>query len=683
MIINKLTLYNHGLFRGLHTFNLTPKSSNGNSKSIILIGGKNGAGKTTLFEAVRLCLYGQNYLGTRIRKKDYEKYLSDKIHNIVGSSIQPFEAYIEVEFEYSHLGQINNYVIKRSWHRKESKTIENLTINKNGEHLNEIEIDHWQDFLNELIPQGISKLFFFDGEKIQQLADEEDNNRHLKDSFKSLLRLDIVERLQADLGIYSSRHLKDIGIPEIQKDIIGLNKEHQELEDKLDGILQNRAQKQSHFDQIIGEIERQELKISGEGGGFASKRDELKKTRIKLDADIDNVKSQIRELSSNLLPFAITPKFCKILKSHLVEEEQFQKFTVAQETLDLTLKEVEDKIKSSSLWNDLSIPDSTQQTITERVFEIINDTKTIPDNFKNYRPLHQLSPVEQQKILVWIDQALEGVPEQLVEFTRKLERLTRKRQKVENSLNSAPDDDVLNPLIKKLIELNQELGQLQEQIEVKDGEVSKIEFKLEDCSRRIQLQLDKIESHSELSTRLKLANQAQTVLKEYIIDLQKEKIEEFSQAFLTCFNRLLRKGNFIRKIDIDVDDFSIVLYDPDGKAKSKSQLSDGEKQIYAISMLWALTQTSGRPLPFIIDTPLGRLDSDHRSSLVMDFFPNASHQMIIFSTDTEIDKQYFDDLSPYIERAFHLEYCEDEGMTKTTEEYFWNKKEVEVIHELQ
>jgi len=37
-------------------------------------------------------------------------------------------------------------------------------------------------------------------------------------------------------------------------------------------------------------------------------------------------------------------------------------------------------------------------------------------------------------------------------------------------------------------------------------------------------------------------------------------------------------------------------------------------------MLWALTQTSGRPLPFIIDTPLGRLDSDHRESLVMDFF---------------------------------------------------------------
>lgn len=683
MIINKLTLNNLGLFRGLHTFNLIPESSNGNTKSIILIGGKNGAGKTTLFEAVRLCLYGQNYLGTQILKKDYKKYLSDKIHHIIGSSVQPSEAYIEVEFDFSHLGKIDNYIIKRSWERKKSKIIENLAITKNGEHLNEIEIDQWQDFLNELIPQGISQLFFFDGEKIQQLADDEVNNRHLKDSFKSLLRLDIVERLQADLGIYSSRHLKDVGIPEIESEIVGLKKEQTELDDKFDKVLQDRAQKQSLYDQVIGEIERQELKISSEGGGFASKRDELKEARIKLDADIKTVKNQIRELSSNLLPFAITPKFCKHLKSHLIEEEQIQKSTAVQETFDSMIEEVEQKISSPDLWEDLEIPNLAQQTITERFFEIINNTKAIPETFINYCPLHQLSLVEQQKILVWIDQALDNVPDQLIKYTRKLETLTRKRQKVENLLSSAPDDDVLNPLIQKLVELNQELGQLQEQIGIKNDEVRQIEFKLEDCSRRIKVQLDKIQSHSELSTRLKLADQVQTVLKEYIVDLQKGKIEEFSQIFLTCFNRLSRKGKFIRKIDINIDDFSIVLYDQGGKPKSKGQLSAGEKQIYAISMLWALTQTSGRPLPFIVDTPLGRLDSDHRSSLVMDFFPNASHQMIIFSTDTEIDKQYFSDLSPYIERSYHLEYCEDEGMTKTTEEYFWKKKEVEVIHELQ
>ena len=683
MIINELTLYNIGLFNGLHTFDLAPKLSNGESKSIILIGGKNGAGKTTLFESIQLCLYGQKNIGLKLSKKDYDKYISEKIHYLPNSSIQPSEAYIEVKFENSHLGQIDSYTIKRSWKCEETKVVENLSINKNEEELDDIEVDQWQDFLNELIPQGISKLFFFDGEEIQQLAEEENDNRHLKDSFKSLLRLDIVERLQIDLGIYSTRHLKDLGIKEIEKDITKLEKERVELEEKYDDTLQNRAQKQSHHDQILSEIERQEQKITNEGGAFASKRDELKSTKIKLDSNIETVKNQIRELSSNLLPFAITPKFCNILKDKLIEEEKYQKFIATQGILDYKIDEAERKIKSSNLWDDLKIQSSSKQIITKRIFEIISDMKSIPEKFINYEPTHQLSPIEKQKIMVWIDQVMQSVPDQLIKYSRKLEKLTIQRQKVEKALSSVPEDDVLNPMIQKVNELHQEHGQLSEQIKTNDAEISQIEYRLEDCSRRTRTQFDKIENHGKLSTNLKLANQVQTVLKEYIIRLQEEKIEEFGQVFLSCFNKLSRKGNILTNIDINIDDFSITLHDKGGNSKSKKQFSAGERQIYAISMLWALTQTSSRPLPFIIDTPLGRLDSDHRSSIVLDFFPNASHQMIIFSTDTEIDNQYFDELSPYIARAYHLEYCKEEMMTKVTQGYFWKQMEVAPIHELQ
>ena len=63
-------------------------------------------------------------------------------------------------------------------------------------------------------------------------------------------------------------------------------------------------------------------------------------------------------------------------------------------------------------------------------------------------------------------------------------------------------------------------------------------------------------------------------------------------------------------------------------------------------MLWALGRTSGRPLPVIIDTPLARLDSDHRRLLVENYFPQASHQVILLSTDTEVDQLYFDLLNP-------------------------------------
>ena len=62
-----------------------------------------------------------------------------------------------------------------------------------------------KDFLLELIPPGLTQLFFFDGEKIQRLAEEESESEELASSIKSLLGLDIVERLQSDLKIYSSK----------------------------------------------------------------------------------------------------------------------------------------------------------------------------------------------------------------------------------------------------------------------------------------------------------------------------------------------------------------------------------------------------------------------------------------------------------------------------------------------
>ena len=67
-------------------------------------------------------------------------------------------------------------------------------------------------------------------------------------------------------------------------------------------------------------------------------------------------------------------------------------------------------------------------------------------------------------------------------------------------------------------------------------------------------------------------------------------------------------------------------------------MSAGEKQLLAISLLWGLARVSEKHLPVAIDTPLARLDSSHRQNLIERYFPTASHQVILLSTDTEIGK---------------------------------------------
>ena len=86
----------------------------------------------------------------------------------------------------------------------------------------------------------------------------------------------------------------------------------------------------------------------------------------------------------------------------------------------------------------------------------------------------------------------------------------------------------------------------------------------------------------------------------------------------------MHKKNFIDKVLINKDTFEITLYRENNDPIPKDILSKGEQQMFATAILWALAKTSGKPLPFMIDTPLARLDVDHRHNLVDRFFPTAT-----------------------------------------------------------
>ena len=167
MIFNKLTVTNLGNFAGTHGFCLRHHDFT-TKKPIILFGGLNGAGKTTIFDAIKLCLYGSEMFGA-ISVAKYQEYLKQKIHSSKITVVQPNSAAIAVEFDYAHLGTVCMYQVERMWETAGQKVIESLTIAKNGKPLDDVEKDGWQDFIKEIIPLGLSQLFFFDGEKIQKM----------------------------------------------------------------------------------------------------------------------------------------------------------------------------------------------------------------------------------------------------------------------------------------------------------------------------------------------------------------------------------------------------------------------------------------------------------------------------------------------------------------------------------
>jgi len=672
MILVRLTVNDFGVFGGPHDFDLSPK----NRKPIVLFGGKNGAGKSTLLEALRLCLYGSGALGAAIARDDYLQFLGTRIHGNPNALIQPTFASLQVEFQYSHADGLATYVVTRSWERRSSnKVSELLTIERNGRALEDIEAEHWQDFIRELIPPGVSQLFFFDGEKIQQLAEDTTDQLALSDAVKSLLGVDIVERLQADLH----NHLARLNKPEARnsclRQIRDLEKSIGHIQRKLLKLRERRTGIETTLQQLRAEIERTEGSLAASGGAFARNRDHLLHQEATLKERIKQLEDLVRQHCAGLLPFTLVPALCDRLKQQLLREEEATRIEAGQTLVKAAKREILKRLEPDILWSGQEgVSDETKQYLHSRIRRALGSPLNV-EQLEKVPLVHQLSDSTARNLLAWIEQAASDVAPALKATDEELERTYRELHKVAESLGKIPTDEVIKPILESLRGLNERLVRVSAEGLLKDQSIKDAEAEVKDAERRHGQLAQKLAGDAKYSGKLRLLPRVQAALDEYRSRLIEKKIAQLEEAVTHSFNLLCRKKDSLRTIRIDPKNFSITLCDRQGRPLPKSQLSAGEKQIYAISMLWALGKTSGRPLPVVIDTPLARLDSDHRRLLVENYFPFASHQVMLLSTDTEVDQVYFDALKPAVARAYHLDYDQREFTTTIKQGYFWKERD--------
>ncbi len=683
MIFHQLTLKDFGLFCGEQTFSLTPRIKYNKRRPVILIGGKNGTGKTTILEAVRLCLYGSRSLGNRISRNAYHEYLASTIHHSQVTLLQPKQASIALGFEHVHSGEKDHYYVERRWEIRQSireLVKESLIIHKNNEPLSDFEAEHWQDFLNELIPIGLSQLFFFDGEKIQGLADDASSHTFLADSIKSLLGVDLVERLHSDLKIYLNRSKKDTDPDQLSQAINSAEKELRDFETQLSCATEKIAVLDAQIDEIETQITHQEEQIAKEGGGYARQREKLKTEQAKLNQSISDLEKQIQDACGGLLPFALAASLCEQLRTRLIKEAEIEAWDSAHKALKERNRELLAQLEGNEFWESvLGLPPkpSLRDSIHSRIANLLTKQLQPPEALKDVYRIHSLSPPESQQLLSWIDSCLSEIPEGFHKLNRKLEESNRQLQRVETALGRIPSDEVLQPLMLELKNLHQQFGALQKQEQDEAANIQSLMYRRDEVERRLsQLSESQRDRQADLR-RAQLVADVQSVLDAYTCQLTHAKVEALKDAVVDCFNQLCRKYGLVKRIKIDPQTFAVTLYDQQDRLIPKEELSAGEKQIYAISMLWGLAKTSGRPLPMIIDTPLGRLDSDHQHRLIEHYFPYASHQVVVLSTDTELDKQNFEMLSPHVSHAYHLVYDPIEGGTNVEKRYFWKIKNSE------
>ena len=250
MRILNLAIRDFGVYRGIVTFDLKPRQGN-----IVIFGGKNGSGKTTLLEAIRLCLYGRRAIGEKVTQKAYENYILERMHQRRENTLSTRYTSVSLKFEYAQFGSLHLYEVTRAWKRQKHSIVEQLIVNEDGKMLTEMAEERWQDFIEGIVPPGIAKLFFFDGEKIQSLASDKFSQQSLGDEIKQLLGLNLIERLQADLDIYMYRQRKSSAIPELTQKLEQMQQDRDGLEEQYQAQRQDRTQTRANQELIQGKIE--------------------------------------------------------------------------------------------------------------------------------------------------------------------------------------------------------------------------------------------------------------------------------------------------------------------------------------------------------------------------------------------------------------------------------------------
>ena len=675
MLLTKITLNNYGVYRDKNEFDFRCDLE----KPVILCGGTNGAGKTTLFESILLCLYGISFFDKKLTQKQYHEFLGRKIHRYLGTPVSATEASITVEFQFAHQGKVDEYKVHRMWENDDGKVSEKLTISKldgDWKALDKIEESQWQSFINELIPRGIAKLFFFDGEKIVEMAQEGNEDVEIKSSFDTLLGLDLVEQLRSDIRVSLSRNLKGDS-KKTQEQIELYENEKEQADRKIGELIEHTVELNQEMEKIQKEINIIEAKVSKLGGGFASKRAEFKEKQLILRVKVDQIEDQIRDICSNTLPFMLIPKQLENIQNQLETDQTLFKNTFEKEILESGFAHIQSKVNSKKFWNDLSVDSTIKNELLSKLSNLFEETTE--KSSVTEKPLFNFSTIDISKLIELINKIKNDTGKQLEESTKKFNETYDELQKVEVSLASVPKDDEIGPLISQLNQMNKDIGVITAKIAEKQNLISTEKALI--IHKNIKMRELVTEKHKN-KRKLRgtdIAEKVENVLEEYSQKLRESKLKLLQDYLLQGIQMLIHKDNFIEKVLIDKETFEVTLYRENDDEMLKSELSKGEQQMFATAVLWALAKTSGRPLPFIIDTPLARLDNEHRVSLIEKFFPIASHQVLIFSTDTEVDQNFYPKLQSYITRSYSMIYDSKKGKTTKRDGYFWDEKGEKVI----
>jgi DNA sulfur modification protein DndD len=663
MKFRKLTIENYKSFQ-FPTEIVFPMGEDG--RSIFLIGGMNGAGKTSIMEAVTYCLYGgkTDEIFRNINRREKAK----------GNANVAFELVIEMD-DHSEL------VVKRSWtagavsEPKPRDLTERLVVVRDGKRVSVQNQEIWQDFIRAAIPPGITQFFFFDGEKIQEIAADDHSEIRLKSSLEAALGIQYINRLASDIVYIKQEERK--GFVEISdEDLEFKQSELKREKSKQVRKHQERDGLRTELDAFKAQLEEAKKRFEATFHAAPESREamrEQEKKRVLAANRLAQVESEIRGLCEKALPFSIAGKLFDGIRRRIETERESASGEAIKENASTLAKRIVRVVEEPEPIYTEKLSDERMAELERRIFRLLKEG----DPRANVARVLDLSDRDAARVLNRME-SLEGsdvfLLKPLLEEARGLEvQIHQLEGLVQGGALTPTERDLFDQLQAEMESCSTQIGRKTEQLRLVEENILALDKRIGDIDVEIEKLYEKHNVSKEKADFIEECDAIASVLNQFIVRLRKNKVHLLQEKTFEMYRLLSSRSGLIKDITIDDKTYEVRITDRNGHEIRKSALSAGEKEVFAVSLLWGLAQTSELKLPIIIDTPLSRLDSTHRDNIVNNYFPNAGEQVVILSTDTEIDNNYYRSLKPRLSGAASLEFDQRQELTTFRQGYFWEK----------
>jgi DNA sulfur modification protein DndD len=635
LTITQISIENLGPFRERQTLDLYGQSS----RPVTLIKALNGSGKTTLLTALQIGLYGYKAINPG-RRSEYDQLVAGLQRKDAHGN-----AVIEVTVDVELGANSQTLTVRREWMPRGTNLQEKFSVLNKG--MIDLEFSEtWDEFINGILPAELVKLFLFDGEKIEALANPDLLPDLLRRATEVFLGLGGIDALSNDLKAIERRgsNKKGDGFDEIRIQAEEFDSQLKQVEDEIAMLTQRQASALLALDKAQQKLEQFTVEAQRKGLNAYQQAAELKSQVKSTEEQHKQARANLANaLEDPLLPLAWLGPFW-----HRYAEQWQQDRQAHHATLLIDEFAKRDRRILQALTN--AVPEASQS-----IAELLEQDLAQFSANNQHTPILQpgADPTE-------IEPRLTQARSQLEKTLANVEQAAHALEKAQQSIGQIPAEEQLSEIFEELqtrtkavSSAEAELHRLNKTLTENRASQLHLESRLNGAMQRLRTELKESALESKAMEASARAKKALAIFRERLLA---SKAHWLAEMITAEFKQLLRKRNLISQVLIDPTTYEVSIQDSNGHTLPMERLSAGERQLLAISVLSALIRERKGRFPVVVDTPLARLDRQHREALIHNFFAKISHQVLVLSTDEEVEGPVYEALQRHMGREYALTF---------------------------